>query len=77
MQFKLLLLSIILTLVIIGPEMSSGRPPRNNTRLCDKNPGVECDCIKMKMSECKELHHERTDARYFSHSNRATSFWTL
>ena len=63
MRFQLLVLSTLLVLLIVGPEMSWCRPPRNNTRLCDKNPTIECDCIKMKMTECKELHHERIDAR--------------
>jgi hypothetical protein len=60
MRLRLLLL---VTLLALLPASSVGRPRRNNTRLCDKNPALDCDCIKMKMGECKELHHERTDAR--------------
>ena len=64
MKMKIIILLTLGLLVLLSPQTVDGRPPRNNTRLCEKNPTLDCDCIKLKMSECKEMHHERTDARF-------------
>ncbi len=64
MKLQVLILLSLGLIVLLSPGTAEGRPPRNNTRLCDKNPTLDCDCIKLKMSECKEMHHERTDARF-------------